>query len=141
MFDTVRAITSMLYSGTLTRCPDIRFIFAHNGSAVSLLKNRIAALWNTKPKFAERIPNGPIPELQKLYYETAGAALPECFSPLSQLVSCRNILFGTDYPLGRITVSQTVSGLHEYGFPQSDVRMVESENALRLFPNLIKSFG
>jgi 6-methylsalicylate decarboxylase len=32
--DTTRAITSLLFSGTLSRCPDIRFVFSHGGGEV-----------------------------------------------------------------------------------------------------------
>jgi 6-methylsalicylate decarboxylase len=134
MFDTVRAVMSLLYSGTLSRCPDVRFIFCHNGSAVPLLKNRISALWRQSPKFAERIPNGPMHELQKLYYETAGSTVPEAFKPLLELVGPKNILFGTDYPWGRLTMLETLEGLLKQGFSNGDLRLIERDNAVRLFP-------
>jgi predicted TIM-barrel fold metal-dependent hydrolase len=139
MFDTVRAVTSLLYSGTLSRCSDIRFIFSHNGSAVPLLQHRISAPWSVNKMFADRIPNGPQYELKKLYYETAGSTFPESFGPLLQLVTARNLLFGTDYPLGRMTVAETVSGLTAHGFSAEEMRMIERGNALELFPRLVQS--
>src|SRR5690606_2187669 len=42
MFETVRAVTSMLYSGSFTRYADMRFIVPHCGSAVPLLKARLS---------------------------------------------------------------------------------------------------
>ena len=134
MFDTVRAVTGLLYSGTFTRCPDIRFIFSHNGSAVPLLKNRISAPCNSNPKLAARLPNGPLHELQRLYYETAGATLRECFAPLLELVSFERILFGTDFPLGRLGIAETLSGLLEQGFGERELRLIARDNALGLFP-------
>ena len=38
--DTNRCIASLLFTGTLTRCPDIRFIFCHAGAAVPILAGR-----------------------------------------------------------------------------------------------------
>jgi predicted TIM-barrel fold metal-dependent hydrolase len=134
MFDTVRAITSLLYSGTLSRCPDIRFIFSHNGSAVPLLQDRITAPMKANPKLAARAPNGPLHDLRRLYFETAGSVLPESFCALLRLVSTRSVLFGTDYPLGRMTAQQTLDGLLEQGFDAEDLQLVARGNALRLFP-------
>jgi predicted TIM-barrel fold metal-dependent hydrolase len=136
MFDTVRAVMSLLYSGTLSRCADTRFIFCHNGSAVPLLKNRICALWNRNDTFERRIPNGPLHELKKLYYETAGSTLPESFGPLLDMVSASNILFGTDYPWGRLSVADTLAGLLQQGFSPAELRLIERDNPLGLFPRL-----
>ena len=136
MFDTVRAVMSLLYSGTLSRCPEIRFIFCHNGSAVPLLKNRICALWNRGELYKKRIPQGPLHELKKLYYETAGSTLRETFAPLLDMAGAANILFGTDYPWGRMTVAETLAGLIEHGFSPAELRLIEHDNATRLFPGL-----
>jgi len=134
MFDTVRAVTSMLYSGTFSRCSDARFIVPHTGSAVPLLHARIAGLWNWNKELAALVPKGPIHELRKLYYDTALSARPECLDPLLHLVTPENIVFGTDYPWGGMTVSDTVKGLAGYGFSAEALRNVERDNALRLFP-------
>ena len=40
-FDTTRCITSMLYNGTLSACPDMKFIVNHSGAAVPMLAGRI----------------------------------------------------------------------------------------------------
>ncbi|KAH8597625.1 hypothetical protein B0O99DRAFT_670633 [Bisporella sp. PMI_857] len=46
-FDTARAILSILTSGTLTKYPNIRFLFAHNGGAFPFLADRCRALDQT----------------------------------------------------------------------------------------------
>ena len=40
-FDTCRCITSIISSGILTRYPNIRFLFSHNGGAFPYLAGRI----------------------------------------------------------------------------------------------------
>jgi predicted TIM-barrel fold metal-dependent hydrolase len=69
LFDTVRAVTSLLYSGTLSRCSDIRYVFSHAGSAVPLLARRISRLAPITEAVNPRLPNGALHELQKLYFE------------------------------------------------------------------------
>lgn len=135
LFDTVRAVTSLLYSGAFSRCADTRFIFCHNGSAVPLLKDRISSRWAMdRTLFEPLIPNGPLHELKKLYFECAGSTFPECFLPLMQMVSAKNIMVGTDYPWGRLSIQQTLKGLLEQGFSPAELRAIERENALGLFP-------
>jgi 6-methylsalicylate decarboxylase len=41
LFDTARAITSLMSSGTLTRYPELRFIFSHAGGAFPDIANRV----------------------------------------------------------------------------------------------------
>jgi hypothetical protein len=45
--DTTRTITSILFSGTATRCKDIKFIFSHAGGTMPFLVERLTML----PKF------------------------------------------------------------------------------------------
>ena len=40
-FDSTRCITSMLYNGTLSSCPDMKVIVNHSGAAVPMLAGRI----------------------------------------------------------------------------------------------------
>ena len=44
VFDTTRAIVNLIFTGTLTRYPDIRVIVAHGGGAVPFLAQRISML-------------------------------------------------------------------------------------------------
>ena len=135
LFDTVRTVTSLLYSGTLSRCAETRFIFCHNGSAVPLLKDRICSQWGrNKELFSRLVPNGPEHELHKLFYECAGSTFRECYAPLMELVSVEQMLFGSDYPWGRLTIQQTIDGLLKQGFSPAELRLIERENALGLFP-------
>ncbi|MGH2893443.1 MAG: amidohydrolase family protein, partial [Solirubrobacteraceae bacterium] len=52
-FETVRAVTNLIYSGTLERHPRIRFQLAHLGGAVPFLAHRLASLADREPERAE----------------------------------------------------------------------------------------
>ncbi|MSQ51340.1 MAG: amidohydrolase [Betaproteobacteria bacterium] len=134
--DTMRAVVSLLYSGTFTRCRNIKFIFSHAGAGVPLLAARISGVVKRNKRLAEMIPEGPLAELKRLYYDTALSARPETLAPLLQLVTPANILFGTDTPWGSMTVADTVVGLAKHGFSPMELRQIEQENALKMMPSL-----
>lgn len=135
-FDTTRAVTSLLYGGTLARCRNIRFIFSHAGGAIPFLAQRIARL-GVRPEFKQQVPEGAIAELQRLHYDTALSANPFAFRSLLHLVPAAQVLFGSDYPFApETTMVATVRGLAELGLAPEDLRAIERDNALRLMPGL-----
>ena len=135
-FDTTRAVVSLLYSGTFARCRDIRFIFSHAGGTVPFLAERIARL-GARPGFREAVPNGVLPELERLYYDTALSANWLAFRSLLELVTPDKVLFGSDYPFApEATMTATVQGLIELGLDSDVLQGIERDNALALFPGI-----
>ena len=135
-FDTTRAVVSLLYSGTFARCRDIRFIFSHAGGTVPFLAERIARL-GARPGFREMVPNGVLPELERLYYDTALSANWLAFRSLLELVTPDKVLFGSDYPFApEATMTATVQGLIELGLDSDVLQGIERDNALALFPGI-----
>ena len=138
LFDTVRAVTSLLFSGTFSRCSDIRFIFSHAGSAVPLLAARIARLSRITASANARLPHGALHELKRLYFEVAQQASPEGLAPLMTLTAVDRIMFGSDFPWAPPgMMAQTIAGLKAYGFKPSELRAIERGNALGLFPRFV----
>src|SRR5262245_62078511 len=145
-FDTTRAVTSMLYNGTLSSCPDLRVIVNHSGAAVPALagriKDRVPGAQTSKFGTAKtnsdginpKIPKGVFYELRKLYYECAHAAYPFPIAALMKLVPSTQILFGTDYPAE--PMESTVDHLPENNLAADVQRAMNRENAERLFPRV-----
>jgi predicted TIM-barrel fold metal-dependent hydrolase len=132
--DTARAIASLLFSGTLTRRPNIRFIFSHAGGTLPSLMGRILAQANSTAEYRRRLPNGPVPELRKHYYDTANAANPWALAPLLKLAPASQIVYGTDFPFR--SPQATSKGLADMGFSASERAAIDAGNALRLLPRL-----
>ena len=126
--DTSWTIASILQSGTTVRCPDIRFIWSHGGGTAPYVTSRLGA---------RNLPEGGIPELQKFYYDTAQAYSPYTLPSFLKLVPTSHILFGTDYPFQKPEV--VTKGLTDYGISAGDLRAIDRENALALFPRLKRS--
>lgn len=130
VFDTTRTIVSLLSNGTVTKCPDIRFIWSHGGGTVPYITSRLNGV-------AQKLPNGLIPELQKFYYDTAQAFNPYTLPSFKKLVPASHILFGTDFPLGGGSAVAVSKGLVENGgFSETELRGIDRENALELLPRL-----
>jgi 6-methylsalicylate decarboxylase len=134
LFDTTRAITSLLVNGTFSRFPDIRFMFAHSGGTMPVLARRINAFFERHKDLTAQVPNGVLYELKKLHYDIANASNPSSLSALINLVPKSQILFGSDFPYVPIRV--TIEGLDHFGLSTSDLRAINSGNAMELFPRL-----
>ena len=87
MFDTTRAIVSLLYSGAFSRYRDIKFIFSHAGGATAPIVQRIIRLATLDKTVAARLPDGPLVELKRLYFDTATST--KSGKPRSDIASCK----------------------------------------------------
>src|SRR5579862_510412 len=67
--DTARAVLSLLFSGSLARCRDIRWVFSHGGGPIPVLAGRVNTLATTRgPDLSKVAPDGIIAELKRLHY-------------------------------------------------------------------------
>ncbi|HEV2522053.1 MAG TPA: amidohydrolase family protein [Candidatus Acidoferrales bacterium] len=131
--DTARAIDSLLWNGTTSKFPNIRFIFSHSGGAFPVLAARIV---DDYPKNrADKVPNGVDHEIKKLYFDTAHAGWAPALDSLKDIVPVSQILYGSDAPIRNYEL--TDNGLVEYaGFSENDWKQINRGNAERLFPRL-----
>lgn len=79
-------------------------------------------------------PQGIDYELRRLFYDTADAAYAPSMAAIMSYVPTSQILFGTDYPFVRIETN--VRELHERRLAPADMASIQSENILRLMPQL-----
>jgi predicted TIM-barrel fold metal-dependent hydrolase len=131
-FDTTRAITRILFSGTALRYRDISWIFCHGGGTTPFLAERLVRAPATNKSLAQYVPDGVMAELQRFHYDVAQIAHPMALAALTRLVPISQILWGTDYPF-RLGM-EYVKGLSEFGFAAEDLRKIDRDNALRLLP-------
>jgi predicted TIM-barrel fold metal-dependent hydrolase len=131
--DTTRAIADLVYSGTVMRCPNIRFIFSHGGGTILMLLSRLSGRRLKPEERAAMIPNGLEHELQKLYYDIASVAVnPTAMLALFNVISKEHILFGSDCPFWMIETIATA--MNKFDISAGDLRKIQRENALQLVP-------
>jgi predicted TIM-barrel fold metal-dependent hydrolase len=134
-FDSTRAVVNLIFSGTTTRCPKVRFIVPHAGGTLPFLARRIGmfarGLAGGTPVAAEE-------QLRKLYYDLAGSPGSNALAPLLEMTERSHILYGSDY----VHTPEAVVSAHLAELLSSkllsaeDFRAIARGNALRLFPRL-----
>jgi 6-methylsalicylate decarboxylase len=133
--DTTRTIASLVFGEgqTALKCPDVQFIWSHSGGTLPFLTSRFVELAN-RPRDKERFPDGPLPIFRKFYYEVAQGNTPGQLAALMQMVPVSQVMLGSDYPF-RAGVD-AVEGIANYKFNPTDLKAIESENAIRIMPRL-----
>jgi predicted TIM-barrel fold metal-dependent hydrolase len=126
VFETTRAATNLIYSGTLDRFPKIRFILAHAGGTLPFLAFRIAHSPLIDPqRLAAMTPEDVAVRLSRFFYDTALSVGPGALDALRSVADEHRILFGSDWPFA----PETVTAL-------SVAQMRGTENGAQLFPRL-----
>jgi predicted TIM-barrel fold metal-dependent hydrolase len=143
LFDTARAIASLIYNGSLLRWPDIRFIFTHAGGAMPPLAERVTRMADRDrkvgptPPQGSKPPQGSMSEMKRLYFDVASSTNPVTLAGLLRLVPATQVMFGTDYPF-LASIPYTVDPLRSHGLSAADLEAVERGTALALFPRFAK---
>jgi len=140
MFETTRAVTSLIVSGTLNRYPDLRLIVPHAGATLPVLADRIAATANAGliPGLQAQGPDAVFRTLARLHYDVAGMPVPRLLPALRTFADPTHLLYGSDWPF---TPQRVVTALH--GALESHLAAepevlagIRRGNALALFPQL-----
>ncbi len=133
-FDSTRAIVSLMINGAVHRYKDIKWVFSHGGGATPMLAGRLEDNIGKNKKYAEYFPEGLMPELRKIYYDTASANSEASLAALTIMATSKQILFGSDAPFG--TVQKAVKYMAERTLTPEVRAAVDRGNALRLIPRL-----
>jgi predicted TIM-barrel fold metal-dependent hydrolase len=128
--DTARAVLQIVFGGTTTRCPNIKFIFSHAGGSMPALVERFINL-AASPRFAAQFPDGFLATASGFYYDTAQASNRAAMSALSAVVPTSQILFGTDFPWR--TSREHIEGLKSCGvFDSTQLQDIDHRNVASL---------
>ena len=138
-FDTTRAIVNLVYSGTLERCPNIRFQFGHLGGVAPFLAHRIASVELREPELAAQAPAGALAYLARLYYDTGLSNNAVALASTLAAVPIEQVVFGTDWPYAALPGRGDPAPGLELG-PEDRAR-VDGLNACALVPRFARADG
>lgn len=151
-FETTRAVTNLIYTGSTDRYPDICYILSHGGGTIPYLAWRVAlvkyAQENKKPPLLKSLydfiirgnPESGLKILRSMYYDTALTSSPYALKALQEFVGPSRIVFGSDYPFAKLAPI-VAKNLRKYtDFSDEDFETVDYKNCLELFPRLEKNF-
>ena len=142
LFDTARAVINLFLSGTVSRCPNIRFLVPHIGGTFPPLINRFASVGPLLklPGIDPKVNPAWVKEKlnTQFYFDTAGWAFPEQIKGLLNYVTVDRILYGSDFPFTNIAAVGALSGEHDQFLPDvfpndEDRQKLCSMNAVKLF--------
>lgn len=148
-FETTRAVTNLIYNGTIKQYSDIKYILSHGGGTIPYLAWRIA-LSNytnkkTRPSILRMIydfgvagaPESGLDILKNLYYDTALSSSPYALRAMQELVGSARIVLGTDLPFSEKVAPLADKDLQKYsGFSEEDLNAIYYKNCATLFPSL-----
>lgn len=105
MFDETRAVINLLLSGTVTRCPNIKFIMSHAGCVLPSVLERVAVAMQTF--FGSEIDAGEMRRLlgERFWFDLAGLPWPDMIHGLLRIVGPERLVYGSDYcwtPVGLV---------------------------------------
>ena len=128
--DTGRTIASLLWSGTFSAFPTLRFIFSHGGGVLPMVAERVIAMGFVNRDLTARVPEGAVAALSKLYVDTASVTSAPAMAALQAWLPRDQILYGTDFPWGTLAASR--ASLARLALPEDKLAAIERGNALRL---------
>ncbi len=92
-----RAICSLIFSGTLEKCSNLRICFAHGGGSFPATLGRIDHGFNVRPDLYPDNPHSPRKYLNQMYFDSL-VHEPASLDFLIGLVGADKVMLGTDYP-------------------------------------------
>lgn len=100
VFDVSVCIGKMMMAGTFLKFPDVKFIFAHYGGVLPLVKERFDAtyLMLRKRDFVKDLSKLPGEYFRNLYFDTSGSPSAASLACALEIVDASHILFGSDFP-------------------------------------------
>jgi predicted TIM-barrel fold metal-dependent hydrolase len=141
-FDTTRAVTNLIFSGTIERYPDIVMIVPHSGGTLPMLAKRISSF-----AVAAGLPSardgGVLACLRKLYYDTANAGSDLTLASTLQLIERSHLVFGSDWPWASIgAVAATIKDIEgSLLLGERDRYDIYRNNALAVLPRFGSLLG
>lgn len=140
-FETVRAVTNLIYNGTLERYPQIRFQLSHLGGAVPFLAHRLASLADREPEQAEQAPAGVLAYLARVHYDTGLANNFPALAATREVTTLDHIVFGTDWPYAALPDGGSDPAPELGALGAEDRGAIEFHNAAPLVPRLMEAIG
>jgi predicted TIM-barrel fold metal-dependent hydrolase len=128
--NTGRTIASLLWSGTFSAFPSLRFIFSHGGGVLPMVAERVIAMGFVNRALVARVPEGAAAALAKLYVDTASVTGAPAMAALQEWLPPDHILYGTDFPWGTLAASR--ASLARLQLPTATLAAIERGNAIQL---------
>lgn len=135
LFDTTRTVSDLVFNRTLTRYPDIEWVFTHGGGTLPLLAERME-LFHTLLSGDNHDEPCVQQQVARLWFDIAGTPFPRQVPALIDAFGSDRLLYGSDHCWTPAAgVDQQIASLDTAAQPDDDTwRALTTRNAARLFP-------
>jgi len=109
VFDVSVCIGKMMMSQTFLRYSEVKFIFAHYGGVLPLLKERFDSTYTMlrKRQFVKDLSKLPSDYFKNLYFDVSGTKSSAALQCALEIADASHILFGSDFPANQ-NISQSI---------------------------------
>ncbi|MEV7043569.1 amidohydrolase family protein [Amycolatopsis sp. NPDC051061] len=136
LFDTGRAVSDLVFIGTLRRYPGIPWIFTHGGGVLPLLADRLELF---RTAFAGAADGPTVPEqIGGLWFDIAGTPFPQQVPAFERAFGTDRLLYGSDFCwTPPAAVDAQLASIDAAAQPAGTTwRELTTGNCARLFPRL-----
>src|SRR3989338_7034973 len=125
VFDVSVCIGKMMMSGTFLKFPDVRFIFAHYGGVLPLVKERFDNTYQMlrRREFVRDLSKLPSAYFKNLYFDTSGSKSPASLACALEVTDAAHILFGSDFPANQ-GVAEAIACIGQSIFSEENKRAI-----------------
>jgi len=131
MAETTNSIGRLVYSGTVSRYPGIRWIFTHLGGTAPFLILRFDNYYKMFPENREHIDRPPSEIMKALYYDTCTMHVPALRCAIDS-VGVDRLVFGSDYPHVPGGIERFVDILNSVGLSEDELQTIGWDTAAGL---------
>ncbi|MTD54574.1 amidohydrolase family protein [Amycolatopsis pithecellobii] len=145
VFDSTRAVVSLVCSGLRQKYPDFHYIATHGGGTLPYLADRISFVTEERGTGYEKqlSYDEVVAGLRTIHFDLAMTTSREALVSLRELVPASQLLIGFDYPMvPEKYIRPAMDKLLSSGvFSEAELAAIANENSLRLMPSLAKRLG
>lgn len=125
VFDVSVCIGKMMMSGIFLKFPDVKFVFAHYGGVLPLVKERFdnTYLMLRKREFVKDLSKVPSEYFKNLYFDTSGSKSAASLLCALEIVGASHILFGSDFPANQ-NVPESIACVRQASISEEDKRAI-----------------
>lgn len=138
VFDVSVALGRMMMSGVFSQYPDVKFIFAHYGGVLPIVKERFDTTYQMlrSRNYVKDLGKLPSEYFKNLYFDMSGSASSGTFVAALEVVDASHLLWGSDFPANR-NFSGSLGAVQSATLSQAQKYSIQGKNILNLLPETV----
>jgi len=134
VFDVSVCIGKMMMNGIFSKYKDVKFIFAHYGGVLPIVKERFDNTYQMllKRNFVKDLGKLPGEYFRNLYFDTSGSKSPASLLCALEVVDASHILFGSDFPANQ-NIPGSIATIDGLNLSSQQKEAIFRQNSLSIF--------